>query len=80
MGVYVDQFLLYIIYIQIYRKGLNSQHVLLPLIEIEEGTSCEAMKRGQVGGAVPLDVSDSFKNINKDIIINQLNAYGSKCP
>ena len=55
-----------------YRKGFNSQHALMSLIERWR----KFLDNKGYGGAVLMDLSKAFDNLNQDLLIAKLHAYG----
>ena len=55
-----------------YRKGFNTQHALLTLVENWR----KSLENKGFGGAVLLDLSKAFDTLNHDLSIAKLNAYG----
>ena len=55
-----------------YRKGLNSQHALISLIE-----RCrKSLDNKGYEGAVLMDLSKALDTLNHDLLIAKLHAYG----
>ena len=55
-----------------YRKGFNSQHALISLIERWR----KSLDNKGYGGAVLMDLSKAFDTLNHDLLIAKLHAYG----
>ena len=55
-----------------FRKGFNSQHCLLPLIENWR----KSLDKGGYFGALLTDLSKAFDCLSHDLIIAKLHAYG----
>ena len=55
-----------------YRKGFNSQHALISLIERWR----KSLDNKGYRGAVLMDLSKAFDNLNHDSLISKLHAYG----
>ena len=55
-----------------YRKGFNTQHALLTLVENWR----KSLHNKSFGGAVLMDLSKAFDTLNHDLLIAKLNAYG----
>ena len=55
-----------------YRKGFNSQHALISLIERWR----KSLDNKDYGGAVLMDLSKAFDTPNHDLLIAKLHAYG----
>ena len=53
-----------------YRKGFNTQHALLSLIEKWR------ISLDKNGGAVRMDLSKAFDTLNHDLLVAKLHAYG----
>ena len=54
-----------------YRKGFNTQHALLTLVENWR----KSLNKG-FGGAILMDLSKTFDTLNHDLLIAKLHAYG----
>ena len=55
-----------------YRKGFNTQHTLLTLIEKWR----KSLDNKGFGGAILMDLSKAFDTLNHDLLISKLHAYG----
>ena len=55
-----------------YRKGFNTQHVLIALIEKWKIT----LDKNGYAGAVLMNLSKAFDTLNHDLLLAKLNAYG----
>ena len=55
-----------------YRKGFNTQHALLTLVENWR----KSLDNKGVGGAILMDLSKTFDTLNHDLLIAKLHAYG----
>ena len=55
-----------------HRKGFNSQHALISLIERWR----KSLDNKGYGGAVLMDLSKAFDTLNHDLLIAKLHAYG----
>ena len=55
-----------------YRKGFNTQHALITLIEKWK----LSLDKNGYAGAIIMDLSKAFDTINHDLLIAKLNAYG----
>ena len=55
-----------------YKKGFNSQHALISLIERWR----KSLDNKGYGGAVLMDLSKAFDTLNHDLLIAKLHAYG----
>ena len=71
---YVDKNLSSILYG--YRKGFNTQMVLLTLLEKWKST----LNKKRFAGAVLMDLSKAFDTINHELLIAKLKAYGFSEP
>ena len=70
INVHIKSFLLP--YLCGYRKGFNSQHALIFLIERWR----KSLDNKGYGGAVLMDLSKTFDTLNHDLLIAKLHAYG----
>ena len=55
-----------------YRKGFNTQHALLTLVENWR----KSLHNKSFAGAILMDLSKAFDTLNHDLLIAKLNAYG----
>ena len=55
-----------------FRKGFNTQHCLLTMIE----KWCKILDEGDETGAVLTDISKAFDCIDHNVLMAKLNAYG----
>ena len=55
-----------------YRKGFNTQHALLTLVENWR----KSLDNKGFGGAILMDLSKAFDTLNHDLLIAKLHAYG----
>ena len=69
ISFYIDQFLS--TYICGYRKGFNTQHTLLSVIEKWE----KVLDIKGYSGAILMDLSKAFDTINHDLLIAKLHGY-----
>ena len=55
-----------------FRKGFNTQHALLILVE----NWTKNLDNKGFGGAILMDLSKTFDTLNHDLLITKLHAYG----
>ena len=55
-----------------YRKGYNSQHALIAMIEKWK----ESLDKKGYAGCVFMDLSKAFDTLNHDLLLAKLHAYG----
>ena len=55
-----------------YKKGFNTQHALLTLVENWR----KSLDNKDLGGAILMDLSKAFDTLNHDLLIAKLHAYG----
>ena len=70
INLHIKSFLLP--YLRGYRKGFNSQHVFISLIERRR----KSLNDKDYGGAALMDLSKAFDTLYRDLLIPKLHAYG----
>ena len=70
ISYYIDQYLSK--FLCGYRKGYNSQHALIIMLE----KSRTLLDNKGFSGAILIDLSKAFDTLNRELIIAKLHAYG----